>query len=124
MVGELSAAQFVITAGENIDRLSSEASFAGRSHRMRPHCGGDGQADLGLHMIVVARLRCDPRTATHMRRRRSEGLSKKGGLRGLEQFIACEVFCDLTSDLVPREDAYITYCSPARIDDYGSRHRV
>jgi Transposase IS116/IS110/IS902 family len=52
MLGELSAAQLLITAGKNIDRLSGEASFAllcgvapipnssARSHRTRLDRGG------------------------------------------------------------------------------------
>jgi transposase len=105
------AAQFLITAGENIDRLGSEASFArlcgvapipassGRTHRMRLHRGGDRQANRALHMITVVRLRFDPRTIAYMQRRRTEGLSKKDVIRCLKRFIAREVFGDLTSDL-------------------------
>jgi transposase len=104
-------AQFLITAGENIDRLRSEASFArlcgvapipassGRSRRMRLHRGGDRQANRALHMIAVVRLRFDPRTIAYMQRRRAHGLSKKDVMRCLKRFIAREVFHDLTSDL-------------------------
>ncbi|WP_258771901.1 IS110 family transposase [Brevibacterium aurantiacum] len=68
------AAQFVITAGENIDRLTSEAAFArlcgtapipvssGKSHRRRLHRGGDRQANRALHIDTVCRLRYDERT--------------------------------------------------------------
>jgi transposase len=106
-------AQLLITAGENIERLSNEAAFArlcgvapipvssGYTHRMRLHRGGDRQANRALHMIAVCRLRYDPRTIDYMNRRRAEGLSKKDVLRCLKRFIAREVFKDLKVDLLP-----------------------
>jgi transposase len=66
---------------------------------MRLHRGGDRQANRALHLIVVCRLRYDPKTITYMERRRAEGLSKKDVLRCLKRFIAREVFRDLTTDL-------------------------
>lgn len=110
-IGTIHAAQFLITAGENIDRFHSEAAFArlcgvapvpvssGKSHRMRLHRGGDRQANRALHMIAVVRLRYDARTIDYMQRRLSEGLSKKDVLRCLKRFIAREVFHDLRTDL-------------------------
>ncbi|MCH8564622.1 IS110 family transposase [Nesterenkonia sp. LB17] len=105
------AAQLLITAGENIDRLHSEAAFArlcgvapipvssGKSHRMRLHRGGDRQANRALHMIAVCRLRYDPRTRAYMQRRQTDGLSKKDILRCLKRYIAREVYNDLKTDL-------------------------
>src|SRR5699024_6507965 len=110
-IGTIHAAQLLITAGENLDRLHSEAAFArlcgvapvpvssGKSHRMRLHRGGDRQANRALHMIAVVRLRYDARTIDYMQRRLSEGLSKKDVLRCLKRFIAREVFHDLRTDL-------------------------
>jgi len=104
-------AQLLITAGQNIDRLNSEAAFArlcgvapipvssGKTHRMRLHRGGDRQANRALHMIAVCRLRYDQRTIDYMTRRQAEGLSKKDVLRCLKRFIAREVFNDLKTDL-------------------------
>jgi transposase len=112
-VGTQHAAQLLITAGENIDRLRNEAAFArlcgvapipassGYTHRMRLHRGGDRQANRALHMIAVCRLRYDPRTIYYMNRRRAEELSKKDVLRCLKRFIAREVFEDLKVDLHP-----------------------
>lgn len=110
-IGTGHGAQLLITAGQNIDRLGSEAAFArlcgvapipvasGRTHRMRLHRGGDRQANRALHMIAVCRLRYDPRTTDYMQRRLAEGLSKKDILRCLKRFIAREVFNDLKTDL-------------------------
>ncbi|WP_236700727.1 IS110 family transposase [Allosalinactinospora lopnorensis] len=84
-------------AGQNIDRLNSEAAFArpcgaapapvssGKAHRMRLHRGGDRQADRALHMIAVCRLRYHRQTIAYMQRRRADGLSKKDVLRCLKQ---------------------------------------
>jgi hypothetical protein len=71
-VGTQSAGQLLVTAGQNIDRLKSEAAFAkicgtapiqassGRTTRHRLDYGGDRQANRALHMIAVCRLRhCD-----------------------------------------------------------------
>lgn len=113
-IGTQHAAQLLITAGENIDRLTSEAAFArlcgvapipassGQTHRMRLHRGGDRSANRTLHMIAVCRLRYDQRTIDYMNRRQAQGLSKKDVLRCLKRFIAREVFHDLVHDLAQR----------------------
>lgn len=114
-IGTQHAAQLLVTAGENINRLTSEAAFArlcgvapipassGQTHRMRLHRGGDRQANRSLHMIAVCRLRYDQRTIDYMTRRQAEGLSKKDVLRCLKRFIAREVFHDLVTDLAQKE---------------------
>jgi transposase len=110
-IGTGHASQLLVTAGQNIDRLHSEAAFArlcgvapipissGKTHRMRLHRGGDRQANRALHMIAVCRLRYDPRTIAYMTKRLGEGLSKRDALRCLKRFIAREVFNDLKIDL-------------------------
>ena len=110
-IGTGHAAQFLVTAGQNIDRINSEAAFArlcgaapipvssGKTHRMRLHRGGDRQANRALHMIAVCRLRYDPRSIEYMQRRIADGLSKKDVLRCLKRFIAREVFNDLKTDI-------------------------
>ena len=110
-IGTQHAAQLLVTAGQNIDRLHSEAAFArlcgaapvpissGKTHRMRLHRGGDRQANRALHMIAVCRLRYDPRTRDYVARRTNEGLSKKDILRCLKRFIAREVYHDLITDI-------------------------
>lgn len=105
------AAQLLITAGQNIDRLRSETAFArlcgvspipvssGKTQRMRLHRGGDRQADATLHMIAVCRLRYHEPTIAYAQRRLAEGLSKNDVLRYLKRFIAREVYHDLKTDL-------------------------
>lgn len=75
-VGPETAGQLLVTAGDNPDRLASDASFAhlcaaapvpassGRTDRHRLNCGGDRQANRALHTIVLVRMRHDPRTPT------------------------------------------------------------
>lgn len=111
-VGTQHGAQLLITAGQNIERLTSESSFArlcgvapipissGKTNRMRLHRGGDRQANRSLHLIAVSRIRLDPRTRDYMERRRAEGLSRKDVLRCLKRFIAREVFGALKKDLL------------------------
>lgn len=67
---------------------------------MRLHRGGDRRANMTLHLIVVARLRIDPKTKAYMERRRTEGLSKKDVIRCLKRFVAREVFNALKRDLL------------------------
>lgn len=107
-VGTDVAGQLLVTAGENTDRLRSEAAFAmlcgvapipassGKTHRHRLNRGGDRQANAALYRIVLCRLRWDPRTQAYMRRRTEEGLSKKDIIRCLKRLIAREIYKALT----------------------------
>jgi transposase len=108
-VGTETAAQLLITAGDNPDRLKSEASFAhlcaaapipassGRTHRHRLNRGGDRQANNALHTIALTRMRHDPHTRDYVTRRTTQGLSKKDIMRCLKRFIAREAYKHLTS---------------------------
>lgn len=106
-VGPDHAGQFLVTAGDNPDRLRCEASFAalcgvapvpassGVTNRHRLSRGGDRQANRALHMIAVCRLRYCERTIAYAQRRTAEGLSKKDILRCLKRYIAREVYAAL-----------------------------
>ena len=108
-VGIASAGKLLITAGENPDRLHSEASFAmpcgacplpassGKTQRHRLNHRGNRQANSALHMIVVCRMRTDQRTRTYVQRRTQEGLSKPKVLRCLKRYVAPEVYRVLTA---------------------------
>ena len=103
-IGRESAAQLLLTAGDNVARLRSEASFAalcgvspvpassGQVKRHRLNRGGDRAANSALHMIAISRLRTDPRTKAYVARRISEGHSKLEALRCVKRYIAREVF--------------------------------
>jgi transposase len=110
-VGVIHASQLLITAGQNIERLKSEAAFAkicaaapipassGRTTRHRLDPAGDRQANRALHLIAVCRLRYCDRTRAYANRRTSEGLNKKEIIRCLKRYIARETYHTLRSDL-------------------------
>lgn len=111
--GPLTAAQLLITAGDNPQRMHSEAAFAhltgtapipassGQTRRHRLSRGGDRQANNALHTIAITRLRHDERTRDYAERRTREGLSKKDIIRCLKRYIAREVHKALTSANTP-----------------------
>jgi transposase len=107
-VGSDSAGALLVAAGDNSDRLRSNAAFAmlcgaspiqassGKTRRHRLNRGGDRQANAALHRIVVARLRHDQLTMDYLARRLREGKSKKEAIRCLKRYVAREVFAALS----------------------------
>jgi transposase len=103
-IGHASAAQLLLTAGDNLERLRSEASFAalcgvspvpassGKTIRHRLNRGGDRAANSALHIIAIVRLRTDPKTKAYVAKRIAEGHSKLDAIRSLKRYIAREVF--------------------------------
>ena len=77
-VGVDTAATLLVTAGDNPQRLRSEAAWAhlcgvapieassGKVTRYRLNRGGDRQANSALWGIVITRMRSDPRTQTYV----------------------------------------------------------
>lgn len=112
-VGVEIAAQLLVTAGENPERMRSEAAFAmlcgvaplpassGKTRRYRLNRGGDRAANCALHMAAISRLRVDPRTRAYAARRTAEGLSKKEILRCLKRYLARELYKLLATPLDP-----------------------
>jgi transposase len=106
------AGTLLVTAGQNIERLKSEASFAalcgaspipvstGRTDRHRLSYGGDRDANRALHMIAVCRLRYCPRTRAYAERRTAEGKTKTEIIRCLKRYIAREIYRALVDDLL------------------------
>jgi transposase len=100
--------QLLVTAGDNPDRLASEAAWAmlcgssrlpassGKTRRHRLNRGGDRDANSALHMAAICRLRLDPRTKAYAARRQAEGLSKRETLRCLKRYLARESYHLLT----------------------------
>jgi transposase len=109
-IGTQSASQLLITAGQNIQRLRSEAAFAkicgaapiqassGRSTRHRLDFGGDRQANRALHMIAVCRLRYCPRTQAYAAKRAAQGPNRREILRCLKRYIARQTYHALRAD--------------------------
>ena len=108
-VGVANAGELMVAAGENPDRLRCEASFAmmcgacpipassGKTQRHRLNRGGNRQANSALHMVVVCRMRTDPRTRAYVERRTREGLSKREVMRCLKRYVAREIYRVLTA---------------------------
>jgi transposase len=107
-VGVDTAGQLLVTAGDNPQRLRSEAAFAhlcgtapipassGRTHRHRLNRGGDRQANHALWRIALVRMHCHPPTRAYVERRTKQGLSKLDIMRCLKRYIAREIYHHLT----------------------------
>jgi transposase len=103
-IGAGTAGQLLVTAGDNPDRLRSEASFArlcgaapipvssGCTDRHRLHRGGDRQANSALWRIALVRMGCHQPTRDYVARRTAEGTTKPEIMRCLKRYIAREVF--------------------------------
>jgi transposase len=108
-IGTDNAATLSIVAGDNPQRLGSEASFAdpcgvspieassGKVVRHRLNRGGNREANRALYMIYLSRMRRDRRTQEYVARRTAEGKSKREIIRGLKRYIAREVYRVLLS---------------------------
>ena len=99
-VGTDHAATLLIVAGDNPERLGSEAAFAGRVVRNRLNRGGNRDANRALHLICVVRMRIDERTRAYLARRASEGKSKREIMRCLKRYVAREVYRVLVTTAV------------------------
>jgi hypothetical protein len=104
------AGQLLVTAGDNPDRLGSEAALAhlagisplpassGRTDRHRLNRGGDRAANAAIHRIVLCRMRHDDRTRAYVTRRTAQGLGKKEIMRCLKRYVVREVHTALLAD--------------------------
>lgn len=115
--GAITTATLLITAGDNPNRLRSEAAFAalcgaapipassGKTTRHRLNRGGDRQANWALHQIALVRLSTDPRTKAYAARLTAAGKTKKDVLRCLKRAIARQAWHLLVHPApVPRID--------------------
>jgi transposase len=103
-VGPDVAATLLMTAGDNPQRMHSEAAFAalcgsnpipassGKTNRHRLNRAGDRQANSALWRIVIVRLSCDQRTRDYLDKRVKEGKSKTEAIRCLKRYIAREIY--------------------------------
>lgn len=110
-VGPQTAATLLVTAGDNPDRLRSEAALAalcgvspleassGKTTRHRLNRGGDRAANNALWTISMVRMRSDPRTRAYVARRTAEGLSPKEIQRCLKRYIVRELYPLILADL-------------------------
>ena len=125
-VGPIVAARLLVAAGDNPERLTSDAAFAalcgvspvpassGKTTARRLNRGGDRQANSALHRIVLVRLsQKHPATMDYLTRRTAEGMPKRSIIRCLKRFVAREIYRHLidpqpavqTDDLRARRQA-------------------
>jgi transposase len=114
-VGPDTASALIVAAGDNPERVRSEASFAalcgaspveassGRTIRHRLNRGGNREANHALWRIVMVRLSHDKTTQAYVERRRTEGRSDKEIIRlpaaWRDQRRQCARASDVTSTL-------------------------
>ena len=103
-VGTDTAGALLVSAGDNPERLRSEAAFAhlcgfapidassGLTTRKRLNRGGDRSANYALWRIVMVRMVADPRTRAYVARRTTEGRSKRETIRSLKRYVARELY--------------------------------
>jgi transposase len=103
-VGTDTAGTLLAVAGDNPDRLRSEAAFArlcgvapapassGKTHRHRLSRGGNRDANRALYLLAIGRLGWDERTRAYADRRTREGKSKAEIIRCLKRYIAREIY--------------------------------
>src|SRR5918995_1865335 len=103
-VGVDTAAILLVAAGDNADRIRSQATCAhlcgvaplpassGKITRHRLNRGGNRQANHALWRVLFPPLRSQPRTPDYLERRLAEGLSKREIIRVLKRYVAREVY--------------------------------
>lgn len=115
-VGPDTAAALLISAGDNSDRLRSEAAFAslcganpipassGNTDRHRLNRGGDRQANAALHRIVLVRLVRHEETRAYMAAHRTPNNSNTMHvMRCLKRYLARRLYPLLLEAIEDRE---------------------
>jgi transposase len=124
-IGTDIAGELLVAAGDNTDRVRSEAAFAklcgvspiptgsGRTGgRHRLNRGGNRQANAALYRAVIVRMRWHPPTIAYVERRIAEGLSKRDIIRGLKRYLARDVYTLLPTPATSSGSAYTEQRSP------------
>jgi transposase len=117
-IGPDSASALLVTAGDNPDRMHTEAAFAalcgvspveassGKTRRRRLNRGGDRRANAALYRIALTRARTDQRTRDYLNRRTAQGHTRREIIRCIKRYIAREIYHLIrqlnTSDQAPR----------------------
>jgi transposase len=104
-IGPDVAAELLIAAGDNSDRVRSEAALAkmcgacpipassGRTDgRHRLNRGGNRQANAALYRTIIVRMRWHEPTIAYVARRTAQGLTKKDIIRCLKRYLIREVY--------------------------------
>jgi transposase len=106
-IGADVAAEMLIAAGDNPERVRSEAAFAklcgvapipassGMTTRHRLNRGGHRQANAALYRTVIVRLQHHKPTQAYLARRSGEGKTKAEIIRCLKRLLAREIWAHL-----------------------------
>jgi hypothetical protein len=115
-LGADTAAEMLIVAGDNIDRVRSEPAWArlcgvapipassGLTNRHRLNRGGHRQANAALYRSVIVRMQHHEPTRTYLARRTAEGKTKAEIILCLKRLLAREIWALLR----PLRSAYTT----------------
>ena len=108
-VGPDTASVLLVAAGDNPQRLTTEASFAalcgaspvqassGQTIRHRLNRGGNRKANSALWRIATTRMRTDSATKEYVTKRQADGKNRKEIIRCLKRHIAREIYRLLTN---------------------------
>lgn len=104
-IGADTAAEILIVAGDNPERIHSEAAFAKlagispvptgsgmTSGRHRINHGGHRQLNAAIYRTVIVRMRFHEPTIAYVARRTAEGKSKREIIRCLKRYVIREVY--------------------------------
>ena len=107
-IGVDTAAEILIVAGDNPERIHSEAAFAKlagispvpagsgmTSGKHRINHGGHRQLNAAIYRTVIVRMRFHEPTITYIARRTAEGKSKRDIIRCLKRYVIREVYHDI-----------------------------
>ncbi len=109
-VGPEVAATLLVIAGDNPERLRSDAALAalcgaspieassGRVVRHRLNRGGNREGNNALWRIVMVRMATCPRTRAYVNKRTAQGRTKKEIIRCLQRYVAREIHSLLVND--------------------------
>jgi transposase len=109
-IGPDTAAEMLIVAGDNPERVRSEPAWAklcgvcpvpassGKTSRYRLNRGGHRQANSALYRTVIVRLRFHQPTIDYVARRTAEGKTKAEIIRCLKRYVAREIWAYLHPD--------------------------
>jgi hypothetical protein len=112
-IGPDTAAELLIVAGDNPERVRSEPAWAklcgvcpvpassGRTSRFRLNRGGHRQANAALYRTVIVRLRFHQPTIDYVARRTAEGKTKAEIIRCLKRYLAREIWAYLHPERHP-----------------------
>ena len=112
-VGIENAAQLLITAGGNPERLRTESAFAalcaacplpassGKTSRHRLNPAGDRDANKALYLITISRMRYCPDTQAYIARRLTDALPKREAIRCVKRYVARQTYHAIRADLAP-----------------------